>query len=224
MRTRHSILVARLVGMALIAGATFASDPGWGDEVEIIRPSRGTSENFTFAILLHTNTNAWVTLEVSSDLRIWSERANIASGDDAVAFVDEKSENWTNRFYRIRIPGTTPQDAADRWNQGGIQDYRFRIRRPFLYRTATVEVKGGTKIVRDVRDAITSEPVSEFDPSDFPSIEELFAELGAVLGPELLDSRMTYDQEYGFPTYVAIRAGGRLVGYELWDFQALSEP
>lgn len=230
MSTRQRITGMRLLSSTLLIMVAFACDipsasaEELGDELEIRRPFSQSSELFTFGILLHTNTNAWVALEMSDDLQTWSERANIASRDEALAFVDQKSGEAQRRYYRLRVPGTTPGQAHEQWSMRDIRHYRYRIRvvdLPTRHHIAVVEVSDQTKTVIQVLEASTNEEMSEFNPEFFPTVDQLFAELETLLDPELLDARITYDQEYGFPTFAEFRKSGRITSYKISEFEPL---
>ena len=85
-------------------------------------------------------------------------------------------------------------------------------------------VREGQKTVTDME--VNSQPAAEFDPADFPTVDELFDLLAeaATVGVRLV--WVTYDLDRAFPLRCLIdrqgSADGSLVRYELSDLAPLS--
>lgn len=208
-----------------------------------ITPSNGQAPQFikevpignaSFGLVIQAGTDAWVSLESSTDLRTWSEVASIATTNRVSLFVDEVNVDTGERFYRLRVPGTTVEQAQARWLAGGVTAYRYQLERvganqPPYVLTGTVTVTNGQKIVTNALG--DGQPVNQPDPADFPSIEELYAALNAAQLSGCRQVYSLYDAALGFPTrcYIDQRTAiylpanaGNAVAYHLTGLEVLT--
>ncbi|MGH7973331.1 MAG: DUF6174 domain-containing protein, partial [Limisphaerales bacterium] len=129
------------------------------------------------------------------------EVASIATTNDNTLFVDEINVDVGRRFYRLRMPGTTVEEAQSRWSANNPGGYRFQFER--ISSTQSPHVLTGTVTVTNGQKSVTSaiadgQPVSQADPSDFPSVEELFAALKSAQAVGCRQDAATYDAALGF--------------------------
>ena len=171
-----------------------------GQQPEFVKSVRIVDDYFGLAV--RAQTNGWVALESSPDLRYWTEVANIATTNDVSLFVDEVNVNAGNRFYRLRLPGTKVKEAEKRWPARSDLAYHFQIERvstskaPYVL-SGTVTVTNDQKTVSAA--TANGEPLVQPDPADFPSIEELFAALQAGQTAGCRQVYAMYDVALGFP-------------------------
>ncbi|HYE30789.1 MAG TPA: DUF6174 domain-containing protein [Methylomirabilota bacterium] len=168
--------------------------------LEILRHSL-VQEVFAFGIRPQ-DTN-WFDIEVSTNLTDWSRLATALSTNATAFFVDDSATNAPTRFYRLRIPGTTVAQQQAIWTELRRRTYTIQVERissSGKYLSADVTVTSGAKHISNVKDPLTGEAVADFDPADFPSIEEIFTKLEAAAQTGIYDLRVWYDPKHGYPT------------------------
>jgi hypothetical protein len=158
-------------------------------------------DNDAFVAFAPQTTN-WVALEASDDLSTWSEVADIATTNSGTFFVDQGMALSPCRFYRLRQPGTTVDDAGAKWPTKTNLSYQFQLMRVNLtgavsVLTATVTVTAGQKVISNAQD--DGQPIAQPDPADFPSVEELFAALKSAQQTGCRQVLAIYDQVLGYP-------------------------
>lgn len=155
-----------------------------------------------FGLVIQAGTNGWVSLDASSDLDTWSELASIATTNATTLFVDEANVQAGTRFYRLRLPGTAAEDAKAHWMAKSVTAYRFQLERvstpqsPYVL-FGTVTVTNGQKSVTNA--TADGQSLNQPDPTNFPSIGELF---GALSSAQLAGCRQVYadyDPLFDFP-------------------------
>ena len=146
----------------------------------------------------------WMGIEVSLDLRSWKEIGNLMTNNrfGLITFVDETAEGDGPRFYRIRVPGTSVDQARALWESQNPRSYHFRLRYTVwepkkVEYEALVSVKNGQKRVYQVTQG--GRPTSDYDPNDFPTIEELFDRLELAVFRAARQVQVQYDPQRGFP-------------------------
>jgi hypothetical protein len=88
------------------------------------------------------------------------------------------------------------------WEQRTFSSYSFDLVQEKFGRTANVHVAvNGTTIV-SVIDNTTDEPPAV--DAGYPTIDELFATAQAAFGQKSTTLRMEFNEQYGYPTVVAI--------------------
>lgn len=182
--------------------------------------------NFFAAFMPETSTQ-WVRVEVSDDLTLWTELANVLTTRQTHGFniEGEGAKALPRRFYRLVMPGTSAAEARDRWEMLEIQSYSFNFLMARLTAspvTGTVKEIDGEKTVSNVRDLVTGQPVT-FDPADFPDIEELFEIIRQGTSPGVTtDCAVIYDEQRAFPANTTFALNGPgWVHYELSAFEVL---
>jgi hypothetical protein len=174
MRTKHTIRCSLLfIALSLSLGNTEAK----ADLSSITRLA--FVGNDVFVVFTPQTTN-WVALEASDDLSTWTEVADVATTNSGTFFVDQAAALSPCRFYRLRQPGTTADDARAMWPTDTNLNYQFQLIRVTYtgfvsLLTATVTVTAGQKIISNAQ--ANGQPIAQPDPADFPSVEELFAAL-----------------------------------------------
>jgi hypothetical protein len=162
--------------------------------------------NGGFGLVIQPSAQEWMRLEESADLVTWRPSASVLSSNvsGAVLYIDDTVTDQI-RFYRTARPDRSRDDASIRWRQWRNQHgfvYQFDIVRLSSSKgvlSARVKVDGEEKAVGNVVDLVTGEPVMDFDPRDFPSVDELFLALG---NSEANPGRLVwvrYDVTRGFP-------------------------
>ena len=160
-----------------------------------------TGENFFLAF--DPITNQWMRVGVSSDLNSWTELVNIITTNDysPAIYVDDSANAASRRFYRASAPGTTVEQARTLWESQNLDSYRFHLKHTSFSRalvfTGTITVTNGAKTVVEV--TVSGEPTTEFDPDDFPTVEELFDLLDEAANPGVRLAWTQYDTNWGFP-------------------------
>lgn len=155
----------------------------------------------TFVLTVRPRTSDWVAVEVSSDLTQWSELVHLATRRAFTVYVDVEAGTVPRRFYRLRWPGLTVNDAEARWLSRPRATYRMRLERissvsPFLVRgTVTVQEEAKSITEAEADGLMLADP----DPAYFPAIEELFAELRRAKDDGVPQLWVTYDPVLGFP-------------------------
>jgi len=159
-------------------------------------------ENFVLAVA-DPITNEWMRIEVSSDLVSWAGLVNFATTNQLSPFIygDDTASAVARRFYRISAPGTSVEQARTLWKSQNVSSYSFSLQHTFvgmgrIFR-GKVMVRNGKKTVTDV--TLNGEPVIEFDPDDFPTIEELFDLLEGAANQGVRSVWVRYEGHRGFP-------------------------
>jgi len=190
-----------LVSVALL-GSLFerchAEDPTFGQRTFV-------GEDFFVGFFPHAT--AWIGLQRSVDCVTWTDVASIATTNGVTEFVDVDARKSPCGFYRLRNPGLRVEDAQAKWSFRVSGDYRFQlqhIRQPDspTVLSATVAVSGGQKVVTEAE--ADGQPLEPAEPSDFPSVEELFATLQQAQQAGCWRVAVTYDAATGYPTWCVI--------------------
>jgi hypothetical protein len=192
---------SRLIALIVLGLNAAGLSTCTGQSPEFIRATTIGSDYFGLSI--RAGTNGWATLEASPDLHAWNEVASIATTNDVRLFVDEVNVDVGNRFYRLRLPGTTAEEAEARWLASKMAAYRFQLERvsttqPPHALTGIVSVRGDEKSVTNA--IADGQPVDRADPADFPRIEELFSMLRSAQRDGCRQVYALYDSALGFPT------------------------
>lgn len=173
-------------------------------------------------------TNGWLSVDTSSDLHTWTTLASVATTNDVTAFVDENRTTVSMRFYRLRQPGTSVDEAEARWWQHASGDYQFHLQHIRSYASpsvldADVIVRAGQKEVTNVQ-AEGEQPLQQPTARDFPAVPELFDLLREAQQSGCWRVAVTYDRAQGFPSWCVIErlAGGfspkQIDGYRITRF------
>jgi Family of unknown function (DUF6174) len=160
-----------------------------------------------FALAIRPRTNSWVTLESSVDLRAWSELASIATTNDVSVFVDDRKLVANYCFYRLRRPGTSVEQAVERWKASGAKRYRFHLQRAALDQ-GPVLLSGNVVIDRGRKEITNAEADGRAQEQPnlelFPSVDELFAALQAAEGTGSRRVDALFDAVLGYPVRCSI--------------------
>ncbi len=116
--------------------------------------------NYVFVGFSPQTTN-WVALEASRDLRIWSEVADVASTNSLTFFIEHLASLPVRRFYRLRLPGTTVDDARAKWPTNTNLSYQFELTSADelgAVLTGTVTVAAGQKAITKAGRRSTDSP------------------------------------------------------------------
>jgi len=83
----------------------------------------------------------------------------------------------------------------------------------------TVSISNGVKRVTNV--TANDGPTTSFDPADFPTPEEIFAEVADVEARGVKLAHVIYDEQWSFPATVLVLHGGSLpiTDYRMLGFQ-----
>jgi len=152
-------------------------------------------------------TTNWVAVEASGDLATWTEVADVATTNGETAFVDAAAALSPHRFYRLRQPGTTVDEARAKWPTNTNLSYQFQLicvrdTGSFTVLTATVTVTAGQKTISNAQ--ADGQPIAEPDPADFPSVEELFSVLNSAQQTGCRETWAIYDPVLGYPVKCVI--------------------
>ena len=155
------------------------------------------------AIVSSPGTTNWVALDASADLHSWVEVVNLVTTNNADLFLDEDVAQLPCRFYRLRQPGTTVDEASASWLTNLNQGYQFQLE-VVKYQSNTISVLTGTVIITNGQKVISnaqvnSQPLLQPDPIDFPSIEEVFNALKSAQEAGCRQVRATYDPMHQYP-------------------------
>jgi hypothetical protein len=202
--------------MLLWALANVLSISGQGS-VETLEFGRYDFVSTNFAVAVVKSGEGWVQLQVSSDLKTWTERGNILTANSSYLFIDVNAREAPQRFYRWRAPGVSIAEGRARWQATAPAQYSFRLRLVEL-RTASnraqhaiVTIRNGTKTVTEITDVLDPENPGA---GEFPSIEELFSLAGETFtANDFTVLHINYNLDEGFPSYVLIRRSGELLQY-----------
>jgi hypothetical protein len=201
MRTHCANPLAVLLSFALfgcIAERCLAEDPAF------VRQSFVGAD---FFIGFFPNTAAWLGLQRSVDCIIWTDVASVATTNGVTEFVDADARTSPSGFYRLCRPGFTAEDAQAKWSSRVNGEYQFQLAhvripdRPTVL-TATVAVSGGQKAVTAA--AADGQSLESSDPSDFPSVEELFTALRQAQQAGCWRIAVSYDPSKGYPVWCVI--------------------
>ena len=162
--------------------------------------------NDVFVAFAPQTTN-WVALEASADLSTWTEVADVATTNSGTFFTDQAAALSTCRFYRLRQPGTTADDARAKWPTDTNLSYQFQLIRvaytgSVSVLTATVTVTAGQKIISNAQ--ANGQSIAQPDPADFPSVEDLFAALRSAQQTGCRQVWAIYDPVLGYPVECVI--------------------
>ena len=184
-------------------------------------------ENFLLGFV--PNGNEWISLEASSDLSNWRNIASVATTNAASIIHDPITPAIPHRFYRLRHPGFSVDDAEERWTATNGGDYRFNMRhllpsgRAFVV-TGTLTVEGGLKTITNAQE--DGEPVETPRPEDFPVVPELFASLREAQSSGCWRVAAMYDPEHSYPLWCVIERvsggiGKQIEEYWITDFELI---
>lgn len=155
--------------------------------------------NYVFVGFSPATTN-WVALDGSGDLRTWNEVADVASTNTQTFFIEQMASLPQCRFYRLRRPGTTVDDARAKWPANTNLSYQFELT-SVEYQgsvlTATVTVTAGRKSITNAQ--ADGQPLAQPDPASFPSVEELFVALSSAQQAGCRQVWAVYDPKLGYP-------------------------
>ena len=174
MRTKHTIRCSLLfIALSLSLGNTAAK----ADLSSITRLAFVGNDVF---VAFTPQTTNWVALEASDDLSTWTEVADVATTNKGAFFINQGKALSQCRFYRLRQPGTTVDNAEVKWPTNTNLSYQFQLMRvnytgSLSVLTATVTVTAGQKVISNAQ--ADGQPIAQPDPADFPSVEELFVAL-----------------------------------------------
>jgi hypothetical protein len=184
---------------------------------------------------LRPPTGKWAVVERSADLSTWSPWLHLITTKSQGIYQDQIAKRQPMRFYRIRAPGMDVAQARMKWLEEKVERYRFRFERQsrasqFFRLSGLVTVRNGQKTISEVRS--WSQPVMDFDPEEFPTVDELFARLDRALQKGVRQAWMIYDERRGYPTEGLIdnlstspdSPGGDLFGFWLTEFTLEGEP
>ena len=162
--------------------------------------------NDVFVAFAPQTTN-WVALEASDDLSTWAEVADVATTNGQTSFVDPGMALSPHRFYRLRQPGTTVDEAKAKWPTNTNLSYQFQLMRvsytgSLSVLTATVTVTAGQKTISNAQ--ANGQPIAEPDLTDFPSVEELFSALNSAQQTGCRETWAIYDPVLGYPVKCVI--------------------
>ena len=180
----------------------------------------------------------WMVLEASSDLNSWTELVHVLFTKPEFRppaptvhnwYYDSQAGTLPRRFYRVRVPGRSVEQARKLWESQKMRSYRFHI----LYtewRSGSLPPYGiysfeGDIIMIDGKKEIHVEDTigmlgPSINPNDFPSIEGLFDLIDRYTQVPGIAIWVWYDPEFGFPYRCEIDAGV-LIQYTISDFSVL---
>ena len=155
-----------------------------------------------FTVIRH-EPNRWLQIDVSYDLRTWSNLVDIRSNREVFLFGDESASVARQRYYRIRSGAPGIAETRSRWDSLRPAHYKFQLRiqrwQKFDKLTATVTVEDGSKSVSNIEVDDIGGAGNPVGPDDFPEIDELFDLLAETETLNTLQSWVHYDEETGHP-------------------------
>jgi hypothetical protein len=135
----------------------------------------------------------------------WIAIGTVLSTNSTTVFADPLGQA-PYRFYRLKAPGTTVQQAQSIWNNQRIRAYSFRLQRISL--DAQLEAVGtvtdGINAITKVTNLVTGEKVNQFDPNNFLDITEMFALLAQAENDGVWSATIEYDPQLSFPKRVML--------------------
>ena len=111
---------------------------------QFVRHTRVEAGFFTAFYAMSTQ---WVSLQASSDLITWTNLIHFSTGKtNPIPFVDETAGAAEHRFYRVRSPGMSVDQAQELWHDQGLQDYHYRIEVTWHELVENAEARGASSI------------------------------------------------------------------------------
>jgi hypothetical protein len=160
-----------------------------------------------FFIGFTLSSEAWLSIQRSGDGLTWTEIGSVASTNEVSVFVDEEARATSNGYYRLRQPGFTVEEAEAKWRSRPGRDYQFLLQRGRLPGQPSI-LRGTVVVTGDEKSILGAEAdghlLPEPDPTEFPSVEELFNILKRAQQSGCWRVAATYHPELGYPVWCGI--------------------
>lgn len=192
-----------------------------GTEPPFVHRQSFIGENFFFALV--PNSTHWVTLQASVGLSNWVDVASVATTNNATILHDPDAQNLPHRFYRLRTPGFSAEEAEAQWRRRATGNYRCRMEHWEGFRgyTCTLTVTHGQTSITDAQ--MDGQPLEQPDPRLFPSVDDLLAALREAQHSGCRRVAVIYDPDDHYPTWCVVeRLGLAPWGYRISEFSFLS--
>jgi len=160
-----------------------------------------------YVIGLAPKSPGWISVETSFDLFTWRHAASVASTNGVTVYVDTEAKSAPVRFYRLKQPGLSTEEAEAKWSIYAGIDYQFQLEHvrlpgePYV-EIATVTVSKGQKTISDAQ--ANGQPINRPNPDDFPNVEELFKILRQTQQSGCWRVAVMYDEFRGYPVWCVI--------------------
>lgn len=193
-------VVGCLIVIGSDGGLCRAADPEFVNKAFI-------GENFFLGLI--PNTTEWLSLQASSDCLNWTDIASVASTNNTTIIHDPSFRGFPHRFYRLRRPGFSVENAEAKWASQVNGDYQYKLSHwaNFHVFTCTVTITNGQKTITEAQ--MDGQPLAQPDPGTFPSIGELFASLKEAQSSGCRRVAVIYDPVVGYPTWCVVEQSGQ---------------
>lgn len=157
-----------------------------------------------FFVGLFPNTTQWLSLEGSFDLKTWTNVASVATTNAVTIIHDPDARAYPQRFYRLRSPGFSVEDAEAKWDSQIDGAYQFSLehRVGLQVFTGMVTITNGQKRITDA--AVNGQPLEEPDPAVYLSVEEMFTLLREAQLVGCHRVAAIYEVSLGYPTWCVV--------------------